>query len=80
MHIQFAHRCRMTYSSAYAPVPSPAQRERGADGGVRAVQPRACALGYSMPPLTGLRNDRAHDKNYRDELVSHDTTFEFPAG
>jgi len=37
------------------PVPSPARRERGAEGGVRAMEPRVCALGYSMPPLTGLK-------------------------
>ena len=35
-------------------VPSPARRERGADGRVRVIQPRAYALGYSMPPLTYL--------------------------
>ena len=36
------------------PVPSPVPRERGAEGGVRAIEPRAYALGYSMPTLTGL--------------------------
>ncbi|MGA2072187.1 MAG: hypothetical protein ABSH52_01675 [Terriglobia bacterium] len=36
------------------PVPSPARRERGAEGGARVIQPRAYALGYSIPPLTGL--------------------------
>jgi len=41
-------------SSTLTPVPSPAPRERGAEGGVRAIKPRAYALGYSMPPHTGL--------------------------
>ena len=34
--------------------PLPLGRERGAAGGVRAVQPRAYALGYFLAPLTGL--------------------------
>src|SRR5271157_1017141 len=38
------------------PSPLPPQRERGAEGGVRAIPPRAYALGYSMPPLTGLQS------------------------
>ena len=52
------------------PVPSPARRERGAEGRVRAVKPRACALGYSMPPLTGLRKTGAHAKDFLDELLT----------
>ena len=36
------------------PSPLPLRRERGAAGGVIAVKPRAHALGYFMPPLTGL--------------------------
>ena len=39
---------------ALTPFPSPAPRERGAEGGVRASRPRAYALGHSLPPLTGL--------------------------
>jgi len=37
------------------PPPLPLGRERGAEGGVRAFDPRADALGYSLPPLTGLQ-------------------------
>ena len=36
------------------PAPLPLVRERGAEGGVRAVPPRAYALGYFLAPLTGL--------------------------
>jgi len=36
------------------PAPLPRGRERGAEGGVRAVPPRAYALGYFLTPLTGL--------------------------
>jgi len=39
------------------PSPLPPARERGAEGGVRAIQPRACALGYYLPPLPGLPKD-----------------------
>ena len=46
-----------------SPVPSPARRERGAEGGVRVTGPRAYALGYSMPPLTGLRKTGAHSNS-----------------
>ena len=35
------------------PSPLPPRRERGAEGGVRAALPRACALGYIIPPLRG---------------------------
>ncbi|MGO8731463.1 MAG: hypothetical protein ACLQVM_01570, partial [Terriglobia bacterium] len=36
------------------PTPRPTSREWGADGGEWVVFPRACALGYNLPPLTGL--------------------------
>ena len=36
------------------PAPLPLGRERGAEGRVRAVPPRAYALGYFLTPLTGL--------------------------
>jgi len=43
-------------------LPHPLSRPRGrgvsaAADGVRAVQPRARALGYYLPPLTGLPKD-----------------------
>jgi hypothetical protein len=60
----------MTYSSAYAPVPSPVLRERGAEGGVRAIQPRAYALGYSMPPLTGLSKTNPHSNCYCSSTIA----------
>jgi hypothetical protein len=50
----------MAYSSAYAPVPSPARAGEGCPagrGGEWVVFPRACALGYNLPPLTGLRSE-----------------------
>jgi len=55
------------------PPPLPLGRERGAAGGVRAVQPRAHALGYLMPPLTGLlprgRIVSTYIANYRDTTL-----------
>jgi len=39
------------------PTPLPLGRERGAEGGVRAFDPRADALGYNLPPLTGLQEN-----------------------
>ncbi|SPE30901.1 hypothetical protein SBA2_580006 [Acidobacteriia bacterium SbA2] len=56
------------------PVPSPARRERGAEGGVRAIEPRAYALGYSLPPLTGLQKTAAHDNDSLNDLLTQDTT------
>ena len=50
---------------ALTPVPSPARRERGVRqpmDGVRAIQPRAHALGYSMSPLPGLKEADAPEK------------------
>ncbi|HXW14959.1 MAG TPA: hypothetical protein VEN79_10655, partial [Terriglobia bacterium] len=46
-----------------SPVPSPARRERGAEGGVRATFPRAFALGYHLPPLRGFDNCAPIGKN-----------------
>ncbi len=64
--------------SAWAPSPPsplPLARERGAEGGVRAVQPRAYALGHMMSPLTGLgsRLTLSTDLRYRTlaPLLSH---------
>jgi hypothetical protein len=65
-----AHGASRGSAGAPTPAPSPAKRGRGAEGGVRAIQPRAFALGYSMPPLAGLRkNGRVRktfliEKNY----------------
>ena len=55
------------------PVPSPAQRDRGAEGGVRVREPRAYALGYSMPPLTGLLGTVEPEKELCNELLTPDT-------
>ena len=47
------------------PSPLPPARERGVrqqTDGVRAVQPRACALGYHLPPLPGLQKDASMRK------------------
>src|SRR5271157_3378474 len=40
----------------FPPSPLPPRRERGAEGGVRVLPPRAHALGYVLPPLAGLTN------------------------
>jgi len=45
---------------------------------VRALHPRACALGYNLPPLTGLRKGRPHEEGFVNELMRHDTRFPFP--
>src|SRR5271167_407983 len=55
------------------PSPLPLGRESGAEGGVRALHPRACALGYNLPPLTGLRKGRPHEEDFVNELVTQDT-------
>jgi len=57
-----------------APVPSPAPRERGAEGGLRAIEPRACALGYSMPPLSGLLGTVEHKNDFVNDFPTHDTS------
>ena len=49
---------RGSRDSTLTPIPSPAQRESGAEGGVRAIDPRAYALGYPLPPLMGLTDLR----------------------
>ena len=36
------------------PSPLPLGRARGAEAGVRALHPRACAPGYNLPPPMGL--------------------------
>ena len=46
------------------PPPLPPVRERGAEGGVRAVQPRAHTLGYYLPPLTGLQKGTPHEEDF----------------
>jgi len=53
-----------------SPAPLPPERERGAEGGVRAVQPRACALGYYLSPLTGLlQRTLGEEDSAKDPLV-----------
>ena len=56
-----------------SPFPSPAPRERGAEGGMRAGRPRAYALGYSIPPLTGLQKTAEAETNFVNGLVSRST-------
>ena len=60
------------------PSPLPPARERGAEGGVRAVQPRAHALGYYIPPLTGLRKGPPHEEDFVSELLTQDTSVALP--
>ncbi|MGO8735369.1 MAG: hypothetical protein ACLQVM_21535, partial [Terriglobia bacterium] len=55
------------------PTPLPTSRERGADGGEWVVFPRACALGYNLPPLTGLRKGHPHVEDFNCELLTQDT-------
>jgi hypothetical protein len=43
--------------------------------GVRALHPRAGALGYNLPPLTGLRKGRPHEEDFVRGLLTHDTSF-----
>jgi len=31
-------------------------------------------LGYNLPPLTGLRKDRRHEKDFVSELLTQDTS------
>jgi len=54
------------------PVPSPAGAGEGT--GVRALHPRACALGYNLPPLTGLRKGRPHEEDFISGLLTQDTS------
>ena len=54
------------------PSPLPLERERGAEGGVRAIEPRADALGYILSPLTGLREGYPHKAVFRKELLARD--------
>jgi len=42
-------------------------------------QPGAYALGYSMPPLAGLRETDAHAKDSLEELLPQDATLEAEA-
>jgi len=64
---------RGSAARALTPVPSPARRERGAEGAVRAIRPRAHALGYSMAPLAGLNETDAPEKT-----KGKFTSFHFP--
>jgi len=65
------------WGSAGPPSPPPPlapERERGAEGGVRASSPRAYALGYFLPPLTGLRKGCSHEEIFVNELPTGDTS------
>jgi hypothetical protein len=55
------------------PRPLPLGRERGAEGGVRALDPRAGALGYNLPPLTGLKKGLLREEDFVNELMLQDT-------
>ncbi len=47
-------------------------RERGVrqpTDGVRAIHPRAYALGYNLPPLTGLPEGRPHEEDFVNERM-----------
>ena len=64
---------RGSAACALTPVPSPARRERGAEGGVRAIRPRAHALGYSTSPLPRLKETDAPEKT-----KGKSANFQFP--
>jgi len=51
------------------PSPLPPARERGAEGGVRALFPTAYAMGYDLTPLTGLRNGPPKGEYSINELL-----------
>ena len=55
------------------PSPLPPTRERGAEGGVRDVQPRACAVGYTISPLPGLPKALPQEEDLVNELPTQDT-------
>jgi len=69
---------RNSYFNAYAPVPSPARRERGAEGGVRALRPGAYTPGYFLSPLPGLRTARSEEAGFANEPWARETSFHFP--
>ena len=48
-------------------------RERGAEGGGRALFPPVDAVGYVLSPLTGLRNGHPQGESFIRELLTHDT-------
>ena len=58
---------RGSMRSPSPPSPLPPERQRGARGGVRAAPPRACALGYYLSPLMGLRAHGPHEENSMNE-------------
>ena len=41
---------------------------------MRVLSPRACALGYDLAPLTGLRNGRPRGEGFISELLTQDTS------
>ena len=55
------------------PSPLPLGRERGAEGRVRGIQPRAYALGYYLPPLTGLRKGWSRASGFFNEHLGQNT-------
>ncbi len=42
---------------------------------MRALSPRACALGYDLAPPTGLRNGRPQGEGFISKLLTQDTRF-----
>ena len=61
------------------PPPLPLARERGAEGGVRPLFPRAAALGYVLSPLTGLRNGWTQGEDFIPELLTQNTILRMSA-
>ena len=45
---------------------------------MRALSPRACALGYDLAPLTGLWNGRPQGEDFVSELLIQYTREEIP--
>jgi hypothetical protein len=66
-----AHGVSRGYGSPPSPPsPLPPARERGAEGGVRALSPRAGALGYDLAPLTGLWSGLPKREDFVSELLT----------
>ena len=66
-----------TPSPRPSPLPLSRPRERGAGGGVTAFFfPRARALGYHVPPLTGLWSPIPRTCELINELLSHNSKYQ----
>ena len=49
-------------------------RERGAEGGVRALSPRAAPWAIHIAPLTGLKSADCEYRHFFNELTTQDTS------